>query len=141
MTQFTDSLGNPINVGDRIVYPTQQGSSSARMSYAYVDRLIALVEAPGMWVSTGTNSRTPWVREDQVDKQGWTSQYPARDVDNRVIPEKAYIIGTRPARKVLLPDGKVVIALDRNGRRGTIQHNQKVIVVNSLVDQVDQEDL
>lgn len=40
---YTDYLGNPIAVGDKIVYPTQVGSSAANMNLAEVVEILDLI--------------------------------------------------------------------------------------------------
>lgn len=45
---YTDYLGNPIAVGDKIVYPTQVGSSAANMNLAEVVEILDLIpKSPG----------------------------------------------------------------------------------------------
>lgn len=78
MSPFTDYLGNPINPGDIVIYPTCTGSSSADTNLGRVAEIIPLVPKPGTWLSTGCNSRQPYVREDQQFKRGATEYFPTR---------------------------------------------------------------
>lgn len=50
MNRHLDMLGNEVRVGDLIVYPTAQGSSSAQMNFADVEAIDDIVKLPsGTW--------------------------------------------------------------------------------------------
>lgn len=129
MTQFIDFLGNPINVGDVVVYPTASGSSSAQMNLALVDTIDPIVEL-------GPNE---FVHQSQLKKKDPTLvSYPRKWVSGpggsrtkRVnAPERAYRLAVK---KLADADSVFGTAVYENPeRRFYITNVDRVVVVGEL---------
>jgi hypothetical protein len=70
---LTDAIGQVFVVGDEVLVPVRNRAHSrhyaaggAVLTRAKVLSIEALVPKPGNWISTGPDSRTPFVRESQV---------------------------------------------------------------------------
>lgn len=126
---YTDSLGNPISVGDVVIYPVKySGSGSAENRFGLVKKLIALVEKPGAtWLSTGPRSRVPYVREDKVQHAYPTEFYVPTDDKGRPRADKAFI--SQLFQVDQQPDGALVVA----GRRPVTVGAKNLIVITSLL--------
>ena len=105
--RFVDHFGQPINVGDQIVYPVVYGSSGAELAHAVIDRIVPLVEVPGDWWSVA-----PHVRVDQQHKKYPTEYYPKFFTPGKVDYKYAYVLSVK---------------LADNGRPSTVKNVWNVI--------------
>ena len=128
---YTDSIGNPISVGDVVVYPVKYGSGSAENRFGLVKDLIALVEKPisagSTWLSTGPYSRIPYVREDQVRRAYPTEFYVPSDDNGRVRADKAFVARLFPVDQNR--DG----SLEVSDRRPVTVQAKNLIVITALL--------
>jgi hypothetical protein len=65
---LTDRLGVEFEVGDTVLVPVRKhdGLGGARLAKARVREIQILTIKPGHWISTGPDSKTPFVRATQV---------------------------------------------------------------------------
>lgn len=77
---FTDYLDNPISVGDLIIYPTAQGSSSADMNLARVIEVDPLVKGQG------ESGRTDWHFASNLHKPPSKRPYSGERYPTRYFP-------------------------------------------------------
>lgn len=125
---FTDYLGNPINAGDTVVYPTASGSSSATMNLAVVDSIDPIIESP---------DGRGHIHESQLSKPDPTTvSYPTRrwhedgEWKSERLPHLAYRIAVKKLRDGTRTWGALK---DENPeRRFYVTNIDRVVVVTSL---------
>lgn len=134
---FTDYLGNPIAVGDIIIYPTAAGSSSADMNVAVVKEIDPIVEELGRPGS--------YCYESMRHKPGHaTVSFPMKTVPNpeeggqpRTIlvpaPERAYGLKVRKLKDGTRDFG--AYSYENPERLFTIRNVDRVTVVTRLCDE------
>lgn len=134
-TPFTDYLGNPINDGDVIVYPTAAGSSSADMNVAVVKEIDPIVEelgSPSLYCYASMRTKANHA----------TVPFPTNNVENddpngpkwkRVpAPERAYGLKVRKLKDGRREFGK--LSFENPERIFTLRNVDRVTVVTSLCD-------
>jgi hypothetical protein len=128
---YTDSLGNPISVGDVVLYPVKYGSGGAENRFGLVKGLVELVEKPipptAMWHSTGPRSHVPHVRKDQIGREYPTEFYVPQDSKGRVRADKAYVA------QLLQVDQHSNSSLEVTDRRPVTVQAKNLIVITSLL--------
>lgn len=101
MSQYTDMLGNPIDVGSIVTYTTLR-YKSAHQGFAVIEDFVELIERPcgrqPQWHSTGPNSRIPYIRKDQERQHRPTEFYVSTDDKGRPRPDKMFVARTRELR-------------------------------------------
>lgn len=143
--KFLDMLGNPINVGDTVVYPAAAGSSAAQLHTAVVTEIVPISPKDPLdpscafgYTSTGTgidSTRRSLVRRQvpgtdviETAHTGITGYaYTSRRYQFEYDPDRLFLLRVRRVKKGLSdPAGKE--------RPGVMLKNiDRVVVVTSLL--------
>jgi hypothetical protein len=113
---FVDRFGTPIDIETRCVIAIKTSKyGGAMLANGTITKIVPLVEAFGTWHSTGPKSRTPWWREDQLNKRHQTDYYPPQNIHGDVALPRAYVASVlvddeRRARTVPFGENLIVAA-------------------------------
>lgn len=133
--QYTDYLGNPINVGDVIVYPIKSGSSAADLNTALV---IAIDDLIPVNPHDPTSTRA-YARKDRAKADPPSRSIPKRWVygkstgsygDAHRDDSKAYMLTIQRLR-----EGASGHVVGHPQRKITLTNVDRVVVVSSLTEQ------
>lgn len=132
--QYTDYLGNPINVGDVIVYPIKSGSSAADLNTAII---VAIDDLIPVNPQDPTSSRAYAIKDRRKADPAarhipmrWTYTINAPYGDAVRDDSKAYMLTVQRIREGA--SGHVVA---NPQRKVTLTNVDRVVVVSSLTEQ------
>jgi hypothetical protein len=141
---FLDMFGNPVNVGDTIVYPAAAGSSAAQMSVAEVSQIIPIVpkdpknpECRVGHTQTGTKidqtdrvlfqRRVPGAPSETVTSTYGNRTYSYEKFPHEYDPDRMYILRVKRVR-----EGSD--DFEQQARTGVVLKNiDRIVVVTGLV--------
>lgn len=130
---LTDFLGNEIHVGDIIAYPSQQGSSAAKMKLAEVVTIDKIRD-------TGKDGRAGFLESQRHKDPGRRGYY---DIPSTWVPapgpfglervpdwSKAYVVKV----KKIITDGYDARHNQGHGRPVQIKNVDRIVIVTSVFD-------